>query len=207
MNYIYCGLPADDNVGNGKSVSMVGEVVSRWVDDPKKVIYSNIKLKEVDYTEFTPENVDEAIEAKHALIILDELHAIVHKNHKISETCKKHGEHIGLCYRLAQCFRQIRKNDNDSYSTCQTFMDAPYQYRTLMQRQVVCEKLHLQHMEGCDKLKKCESDVCPEDHRHYIRQTLYKNTLFVKELPLFDPVPFYPLYDSFEVVKGWVTYE
>ena len=203
MNYIYMGKNSDLNVGNGKTVSTVGAVIQEWLNDNNKRIFSNIKLFDIDYTEFTPENIGEVLETDNALVILDELHAIVHKNHKISETCKKHGEYTGLWYKLAQFFRQIRKRGNDSYSTCQTFSDAPYQYRTLMQRQIVCEKMHLEE----NKLKKCDADKCPDDHRHYIKQQLYQNYIFVKELPIFDPTPYYSLYDSFEIVDGWVQYE
>ncbi|MDD5407068.1 MAG: hypothetical protein PHE73_09045 [Sulfurovaceae bacterium] len=203
MNYIYLGRSSDLNVGNGKTASAVGEVINQWVEHPEKQIYSNIKLKDVDYKQFSPENIDEVLETDNCLILLDELHAIVHKNHSIQERCKFHGEHTGLCYRLAQFFRQIRKRNNDSYSTCQTFGDAQAQYRQLMQRQIVCEKMRL---DG-DRLRKCDEDKCPSDHRHYIKQKLYQNFVFVKELPLFDPEPYYSLYDSFEIVKGWVNYE
>lgn len=198
------GKMSDLNVGNGKTASVVGEVIRRWVEEPNRTIFSNIKLSsDVDYVEFTPENIDEVLESERALVILDELHAIVHKNHRVTESCKKHGDNIGLCYRISQFLRQIRKRANDSYSTCQTFADAHYQYRTLMQRQIVCEKLHVVN----GKLYKCDSDRCPEDHDHMIRQKLYQNYMYVKDLTLFDPKPFYNMYDSFEIVKGWVAYE
>ena len=203
MNYIYIGKNADLNIGNGKTVSVVGQAVRDWIHNPRREIYSNIKLKEVEWTQLTPENLDAVLEIEDAIVILDELHAIVHKNHKIGERCTKHGENVGLCYKLAQFFRQVRKRHIDTYSTCQTFMDAPFQYRTLMQRQIVCEKLRVER----DCLKKCDADNCPTDHRHYIRQSLFQNMLFVKEIGLFDPEPYYPLYDSTEIVKGWVNYE
>jgi len=101
------------------------------------------------------------LETDDALVILDELHAIIHKNHKIGELCKKH-ELIGLCYRLSEFYRQVRKRNINTRQTCQTFQDAHYQFRTLMQQQILCEKYHL---EGT-KLKKCDSldGKCPDDH-------------------------------------------
>jgi len=202
MNYLYIGLPSDDNIGNGKTISMVGEVIERWLADENRTIYSNIKLCGIPYTRFTPDNIEEVLETDYALIILDEIHAMVHNNHKILEHCTKHSVE-GLCYRLAEFFRQIRKRKSDSFSSSQTFADTAHQYRTLMQRQIVCEKYHL---EG-NILKKCNSDECPDDHQHYIKQKLYKNFNLVKELPIFDPKPYYGYYDSFEIVKGWVSYD
>lgn len=196
------GKPSDLNVGNGKSVSIVGEVINQYLENENKQIFSNISLKGVDYTPFSPENIKDVLNTNNALVILDELHAIVHKNHKISETCKRHSV-PGLCYKISEFLRQVRKRGIDTYSSCQTFQDAHFQYRTLMQRQVVCEKFSLFN----GKLSKCNSDKCPEDHRHYIKQTLYQNFNYVKELPLFDPEPFYDFYDSFEIVEGWVSYE
>lgn len=203
MNVIYMGKCSDDNIGNGKTVSAVGRIVDEWLEDENRVIYSNIKLKEVPYTLFSPENIEEVLETDFALVLLDELHAIVHKNHKIGESCKKHGENIGLCYRLSEFFRQIRKRKSDTYSTCQTFADAHFQFRTLMQQQIVCEKFNLQN----NKLYKCDGDKCPEDHRHYIKQSLFRNYNFVKELSLFDPEPYYPYYCTGEIVAGWVNYD
>jgi len=202
MNYLYIGKPSDDNIGNGKSVSIVGEVIERWLEDETRTIFSNISLKSIPYTKFTPDNIDEVLETDSALVIIDEIHAIVHKNHKILEHCTKHTIE-GLCYRLGQFFRQVRKRKSDTYSSSQTFADTAFQYRTLMQRQIVCEKFNLQG----SILKKCDSDKCPDNHEHYIKQTLYKNFNFVRELPLFDPSPYYEYYDSYEIVKGWVTYE
>jgi len=202
MNLIYMGRMADLNVGNGKSVSVVGEVVTRWLEDDQKTIYSNIKLKGIPFTPFSPDEIEAVLSTDNALVILDELHAIVHKNHKIGESCKKHSV-TGLCYRLSEFFRQVRKRGIDTFSTCQTFADAHYQYRSLMQRQIVCEKFRL---EGT-RLRKCDSDKCPEDHKHYIKQKLFQNFNFVKDLPMFDPSPYYEYYDSFEIVDGWVNYE
>ena len=203
MNQLYLGLPSDLNVGNGKSVSVVGAVVDTWIMDESKTIFSNIVLKEVPFEKFTPDNLHEVLETQDAIVILDELHAIVHKNHKIGERCTKHGEHIGLCYKLSEFFRQVRKRGIETYSTCQTFRDAHFQYRTLMQQQIECEKFNFHD----NMLSKCNQDKCPGDHRHYIKQKLYRNGTFVKELPLFDPEPYYGLYDSFEIVEGWVNYE
>lgn len=202
MNTIYMGKPSDLNVGNGKSVSVIGAVIDKWLEDESKTIYSNIKINEVPFIPFCPDNIKDVLETDSALVVLDELHAIIHKNHKISEGCTKHGVK-GLCYRLSEFFRQVRKRGIDTYSTCQTFQDAHYQFRTLMQQQVLCEKYRL---EG-NRLIKCNTDKCPDDHRHYIKQRLYRNFNFVKELPLFDPEPYYGYYNSFEIVDGWVNYE
>ena len=198
---MYIGQPADLNIGNGKTVSAVGEVISRWLEDENKQIFSNIKLIDIPYSPFSPENIEEVLETEDSLVILDELHAIVHKNHRISERCKNHSV-PGLCYRLAQFFRQIRKRNSDTFSTVQTFSDSHYQYRMLSQRQIVCEKYNLQN----NVMRKCDADKCPEEHVHFIKQKLYQNFRFIKDLPIYDPEPFYRYYDSFEIVDGWVSY-
>lgn len=203
MNLIYVGRPTDDNIGNGKTVSAVTDTVNDWVEDEDKTIYSNIKILEIPYTKFTPDNIDEVLETEDALVIFDEIHAIVHKNHKILETCKKHGEVTGLCYRISEFFRQVRKKRITTRSTAQIFTDMPAQYRSLMQRQILCEKFYLEN----NKLSKCSSDICPEYHEHYIKQKLFKNLMFVKDLSVLDPSPYYQYYNSSEIVKGWVTYE
>lgn len=202
MNILYMGKPADNNVGNGKTVSSIGNVVDDWILHEEKTIFSNIKLKGIPFSPFYPDNTAEVLETDDALVILDELHAIIHKSHKINEGCGKHSIK-GLCYRLSEFFRQVRKRKIDTHSTCQTFQDAHYQFRTLMQQQILCEKYRL---EG-NRLFKCDSDVCPPEHRHYIKQKLYRNYNFVKELPLFDPEPYYEYYDSYEIVDGWVNYD
>jgi hypothetical protein len=202
MNILYIGQPRDLNVGNGKTVSCIGDTINDWLADETKVIFSNIKLT-VPYTPFKPDTISEVLETSNALVVLDELHAIVDKNHTISETCKRHGDVIGLCYRLSKFFRQIRKRGSTTRSTCQTFMDAPLQYRNLMQEQILCEKYNLYN----DKLYKCNADKCPSEHKHYIKQKLYRNLDFVLEKPLFDPAPYYEYYDSFEIVDGWVCFD
>jgi len=204
MNEIYIGRPSDINVGNGKSISVVAKTIDEWLEHEEKTIFSNIKLKGVPYTPFTPENIGEVLETDDALVILDELHAIIHKNHKIGERCGKHSL-MGLCYRLSEFYRQVRKRNINTRQSCQTFQDAHYQFRTLMQQQILCEKYHLVG----DRLKKCDSldGTCPTDHRHYIKQKLYRNYNFVKELPLLDPEPYYNYYDSYEIVDGWVSYD
>ena len=143
LNSIFMGKPTDLNIGNGKTVSAVGTIINEWLKDENKNIFSNIKLKGVPYTPFSPQDISSVLDTQDALVLFDELHAVVHKNHKISETCKKHSV-IGLCYRIAQFLRQVRKRGIDTYSTCQTFQDAHFQYRTLMQQQIVCEKYSLQ---------------------------------------------------------------
>jgi len=204
MNEIYIGRPSDINVGNGKTVSCVASTIDEWLQHEEKTIFSNIKLKGVPYTPFTPENIEEVLETDNALVILDELHAIIHKNHRIGERCNKHSIE-GLCYRLSEFYRQVRKRNINTRQTCQTYQDAHYQFRTLMQQQILCEKYHL---EG-SRLKKCDSldGICSDDHQHYIKQKLYRNFNFVKELPLFDPEPYYEYYDSYEIVDGWVSYD
>jgi len=204
LNEIYIGRPSDINVGNGKTVSCVASTIEEWLLNEEKTIFSNIKLKDIPFTPFRPDNIDEVLETDDALIILDELHAIIHKNHKIGERCGKH-ELMGLCYRLSEFYRQVRKRNINTRQSCQTFQDAHYQFRTLMQQQILCEKYHL---EG-NRLKKCDSldGKCPDDHRHFIKQKLYRNYNFVKDLPLFDPEPYYGYYDSYEIVSGWVSYE
>lgn len=202
VNEIYIGRPSDINVGNGKTVSAVAATIDDWLEHEEKTIFSNIKLKGVPYKPFNPDSIEEVLETDDALVILDELHAIIHKNHKIGEGCGKHSIR-GLCYRLSEFYRQVRKRNINSRASCQTFQDAHYQFRTLMQQQILCEKFHL---EG-NRLKKCDSDKCPNDHRHYIKQKLYRNFNFAKELPLFDPEPYYEYYNSYEIVDGWVTYE
>jgi hypothetical protein len=203
MNIMYMGKQADMNIGNGKTVSAVGDTITDWLADDSKTIYSNIALKDVPYSPFTPDNTSEVLDTTGALVILDELHAIVHKNHKIGERCNKHGDSVGLCYRLSEFFRQVRKRGIVTRSTCQTFQDAHYQFRGLMQKQIVCEKYRLVET----RLKKCNLDACDDTHRHYIKQQLFQNFNFVKELPLFDPEPYYQYYNSYEIVDGWVSYE
>lgn len=203
MNLIYIGKPTDDNIGNGKTVSAVSDMVDEWLQDETKSIFSNIKIKTIPYTQFTPDNIDEVLETDNALVLLDEIHAIVHKNHKIQERCNKHGEYMGLCYQLSEFFRQVRKRKITTRSTAQVFYDMAAQYRALMQRQILCEKFHSEN----GRLYKCNSDICPEDHEHYIKQKLYRNLRFVQDLPIRDPSPYYEYYDSHEIIKGWVTYE
>jgi len=206
MNYIYVGKPADYNIGNGKTSSAVGAILSAWAHSPDKTIFSNIELKNVPYEQFTPHNLDEVLETKNALVLLDELHAIVHKKHMVHERCTAHVVQ-GLCYRLSEFFRQVRKRGINTYSTCQTFDDAAYQYRQLMNVQVECEKYHL---EG-NKLKKCKPDYitgmeCPTWHKHLIKQRYFPGSIYDKP-HIFDPEPIYDYYNSFEIVKGWVSFE
>lgn len=203
MNLIYLGKPRSLNIGNGKTVSAIGNAINTYLDDDRRTIFSNICLKEVEYTPFTPDTLGSVLKTSNAIVILDELHAIVHKNHKVNAACKKHGDHIGLCYRLAEFFRQTRKRNILTISTCQTYMDAQKQLRDLMQEQIECSKHNLYN----SRLYKCDSDNCPEEHRHFIKQDLYRGDYYIKELPIFDPEPYYGCYDSFEIVEGWVTYD
>jgi hypothetical protein len=196
MNYAFVGLPFKDNIGNGKSLSAVELLIQEYLFNDK-IIYTNIKIKGLPYHELTPENLFEVIEIENAVVLFDEISAIVHKNHRITEKCKQHGENIGLCYYISQFFRQVRKNDITTACTAQTFTDIAYQFRELMQRQIICEKFHLEK----NKLIPCETDICPEWHgTHYIKQinartgeTIYKCL-----------EKYYPYYSSKQIVKGWV---
>jgi len=76
LNEIFIGRPSDINVGNGKTVSCVASTIDEWLQHEEKTIFSNIQLKGVPYTPFTPESIDEVLETDDALIILDELHAM-----------------------------------------------------------------------------------------------------------------------------------
>lgn len=204
MNIIYVGKGSDDNIGNGKTASAVGETIEEYAIEPDRTIFSNIKLIDIDYVQFSPDNIEEVLETDRALVILDEIHAITHKNHRISESCTKHGENKGLCYRLSEFFRQVRKRDITTRSTAQNFWDCHIQYRQLMQRQILCEKYYI-----CDnRLCKCNSDKCPDWHEHVIKHTMFRGGVYQVGEPMnFDPTPFYPFYDSYEIVDGWVSYE
>lgn len=203
MNLIYLGKPRSLNIGNGKTVSAIGNAIDTYIEDDRRTIFSNIELREVDYTPFSPDTIQDVLKTSNAIVILDELHAIVHKNHKIGERCAKHGDNIGLCYKLTEFFRQTRKRNILTISTCQTYMDAQKQLRDMMQEQIECSKFNLTN----NRLYKCDADNCPGEHRHFIKQDLYRGDFYIKELPIFDPEPYYGYYDSFEIVEGWISYE
>lgn len=203
MNYLYCGLGSDLNIGNCKSISIVAAVVMNYLQSQQegieKKIYSNIRLHGIPHRQLTPKNISEVLEVENALVILDEIHAIVHKNHKIHEGCTKHSV-PGLCYRLSEFFRQTRKRAIDTYSSAQTYEDVPYQFRTVMQQTILCQKYNV-----CNgKLAKCNKDRCPPDHIHYVKQTDRKT---LKPILVFEIAPYYDMYNSEEIVSGWISYD
>jgi hypothetical protein len=207
LNRIYYGRPLDLNIGNGKTASAVGAMVDLWsesvIDGDEKTIFSNITLKGVPYQLLTPENLYDALDTKNAIVLFDELHAIVHINHKIHDGCTKH-EYKGLCYHLSEFFRQVRKRGIDTYTTCQRLYDAPAQYRDLMNVQIECQ---LFHWEG-NMRKKCTPlkyprQKCPEWHQHIIRQYVSPSDTPWK-FEWFDPEPIYHIYDTSELVRGWI---
>jgi len=196
MNIAYVGMPSDMNIGNGKTVSAVQKLIESFLFDGK-IIFSNIKLIGFEYTEFVPENIHEVLETKNAVVLFDEVAAIIHKNHRIGAHCEQHEGNIGLCYNLTQFFRQVRKNHITTCSTAQTFSDIQFQLRTLVQQTIVCEKFHIE----LGKLIKCTTDRCPEWHgTHYIRKTDVRTGETIYQ----NPEKYYPHYDSSEIVKGWV---
>ena len=198
MNYIYFGLAQDINIGNGKTVSAVKQIMTEHLLEGK-VIFSNIKLNEVPYTEFTPDNVYEVLETENAIVLFDEIHAILYKNHRIHEGCGKHSIK-GLCYLLVEFFRQVRKKDIDTISTSQLFSDSHFQLRNVMQEMILCEKFHVVG----NQLVKCPAkNRCPADHNHIIKQVNYRTG----EEKYFNPKRYYDLYNSEEIVKGWVSYD
>lgn len=203
MNFIYFGLPSDYNIGNGKTVSCISKVVDTWILDESRSIFSNIKLHHVPYEPLTPDNLEEVLETENALVVLDEVHAIIHKKHMVTESCKKHAV-TGLCYRLSEFMRQVRKRKIDTHSTAQDFYDVHYQMRVMMQVGILCEKFHIEN----GNLVKCQPDRypgsdCPEDHEHWIKQT----NMRTGTKTFLDPQPYYNMYDSFEIVQGWVSYD
>jgi len=185
----------DLNIGTGKSLSAVELLLYEHLVNKKKV-FSNIKLIDIEYTPFKPENIEEVLETKNSVVLFDELSAILHKNHRIDANCKKHSI-IGLCYLLVMFFRQVRKNDIATISTGQVFTDAQFQLRQLMHNIVVCEKYHIEK----NRYVKCNLDKCPEWHgEHIISQTDYRTGIETKKyLDIY-----HKFYDSNEIVKGWV---
>lgn len=194
MNKIYIGRSCDLNIGNGKTVSAVREVLREHLIN-SKTIYSNIKIKGVDYIQLYPETLSEALDTQGAVILLDEIYSILHKNHRISTTCSQH-EKEGLCFDLIEFYRQVRKRGITTISTAQTFADCHFQMRTVMQEIIICEKFHINH----GIFRKCQTDICPSDHGiHYIKQTNYRTG----DCIYFQPEMFYDSYDSSELVRGW----
>ncbi len=206
LNHAYVGYPTDINIGNGKTSSAVGAALTLWSELPERTIFSNIKLMGVPYEEFRPDNIYEVLETRDAIVIFDEIHAIVHKNDHVSPGCTNHG-FKGLCYHLQEFFRQVRKRDIDTFTTSQTFDDIYFQVRQVMNVRIYCE---LEHLEG-KHWKKCLpmnylKHKCPDWHYHRVKQLVRpSNTPWAYEY--FYPEPFYNNYDSFEIVKGWIPDE
>ena len=194
MNYLYFGRSCDLNIGNGKTVSAVGKLFSEIVFADKENIWSNIKLNGVEYNELTPSSIDEIFECDNAVVLFDELHAIIDINHKVSSTCKRHSK-VGTCFDISELFRQVRKRNITTLSTVQSFSDCVYRLKIVMQELIICEKYDI----STGIYKKCHEDNCPSDHVHRIKQTNHRNG----EIRFFNPENFYNSYDSSEIVGGW----
>lgn len=193
MNYLFFGRSADLNIGNGKTVSAVGRLINEYLLE-EKTIFSNIKLIGVPYTELSPYNIDEVIETENAVVLFDELHAIIDIHHKVNPRCKHHVI-MGACYGISELFRQVRKKDITTLSTVQSYSDCVYRLKVVMQENIICEKFDI----STGRFKKCALDNCPDTHIHRIMQTNYRTW----EKTVFDPSLYYNCYDSGEIVKGW----
>ncbi len=197
MNHLFFGRSGDMNIGNGKTVSAIRLLFQKHLLEDK-IIFSNIKLNDVEYIELTPDNICEVIETQDAVVLLDELHAIFDIHHKISPTCKHH-QIPGTCYEVSELFRQVRKLDITTISTVQSYSDCVYRLKVVMQENIVCEKYDVSQ----GQFQKCQLDNCPGYHDHRIKQTNIRNGIY----NYFDPKPYYDLYDSSEVVSGWQNIE
>lgn len=195
MNYLFCGLPTK-NKGNGKTLSAIRFLLREHLDEGKE-IYSNIRLNGVDYTPLKPDNLFTIFSKRNVVVLLDEIHSIVHRNHSVREDCERHGEdNIGLCYRLSEFCSMIRKIDGTLILTSQTYSGVHKQYRELLDHIILCEKYDA--VDGtlirCSMNNHCEAT-------HYIKNEYYG---LCGEIEYFKAVPYYELYNSFEVVQGWV---
>lgn len=198
MNYLFCGLPSDINVGNGKSLSAIELLCKEHYGDGKQ-IFSNIKLYGLKYTSLTPDNLNEVLECENVVVLFDEVYTVLHNSHKPSPSCKKHAQ-IGLCFDLLRFFRQIRKIDGTTVSTSQLFGDSQYQLRMLMQEVYFCEKYHWVGK----SLVKCKMDKnkCPDWHEHVIKKT---NSRTGEETYIWHPEYYYGLYNTNEIVDSrWI---
>lgn len=193
MNYLFFGRSCDLNIGNGKTVSAVGKLFSEVILG-KENIFSNIKLNGISYNELKPDSIDEIFECDNAVVLFDELHAIIDIHHKVSPTCQKHVR-PGVCFDISELFRQVRKRNITTLSTVQSFSDCVYRLKIVMQELIICEKYDI----STGIYKKCHEDICPDWHIHRIKQTNHRNG----DVRYFNPETFYELYDSSEIVKGW----
>ena len=197
MNFLFFGRSSDLNIGNGKTVSAVGKLMASHLLE-STTVYSNIKLIGIPYIELTPYTIDEVLETQHAVVLLDELHAIIDIHHKVSPACKHHIKQ-GTCYDLSELFRQVRKKDITTLSTVQSYSDCVYRLKVVMQENIICEKYDI----SGGKYIKCIADNCPPHHIHRIIQT----NLRTGDKTIFDPTLYYSVYDSSEVVRGWQSAE
>lgn len=181
------------NIGNGKTVSAIAKLEYEYAIGGKTV-FSNIKLIGIEYTELTPYNLLDVIETDNAVVLFDELHAILDIHHRISPGCKHHIK-TGTCFDISELFRQVRKKNITTLSTVQSFSDCVYRLKVVMQETIICEKYDI----SSGTYKKCYSDVCPKSHIHMIKQTNYRSG----EYCYINPKPFYTSYDSSEIVHGW----
>ena len=193
MNYLYFGRSADLNIGNGKTISAVAKLLYEHVVNEKQ-IFSNIKINGFQYTPLTPDNIMDVLDVQDAVVLLDELHAILDINHKISPGCKKHTK-IGCCFDISELYRQVRKRNITTLATVQSYSDCVYRLKVVMQENIICEKYDI----SSGVYRKCYTDLCPDWHIHRIKQT----NLRTGEYGYLDPTPYYASYDSSEIVEGW----
>lgn len=195
MNYLFCGRPTK-NKGNGKTLSAVRFLLKEHLNEDKKV-FSNIKLKNIDYIQLNPRNLFNIFSEKNVVVLLDEIHSVVHRNHKVKEDCDKHGmDNIGLCYKLSEFCSMIRKIDGTLILTSQTYSGVHKQYRELLDHIIICEKYDV--IDGslikCSLHNRCNAE-------HYIRNDYYG----IDDPPeYFEALPFYDMYNSYDIVGGWV---
>jgi len=196
LNYLFCGRSADLNIGNGKTVSAVIKLLYEHIVNERE-IWSNIKIKGFPYTLLTPENISEVLNVERAVVFLDELHAILDINHKITPSCKKHTK-IGCCFDISELYRQIRKRDSITLATVQSYSDCIYRLKVVMQETIICEKYDISQ----GVYRKCipvETGKCPDWHVHQIKQTNLRTGYY----QYVDPEPYYGVYDTKEVIEGW----
>ncbi len=158
----------------------------------------------IPYEPFRPDNIYELLEIQDALIILDEIHAIVPVNDRVSPSCDKH-PYRGLCYHLSELFRQVGKKEIDTYVTCQTDADCYAHARRVMNVTIYCE---LQHYENGRWIKCLPQEYvrqkCPAWHWHRVKQRYEPSSTPWNPFKYFYIEPYYDNYNSFEIVEGWL---